>query len=71
MPSRLASVAVAITATCTLILATAASPLVAEDAALVRARALLDKVPLVDGHNDLPWTLREGSASDLTRIDLR
>jgi membrane dipeptidase len=65
MRRSLASVAVA------LALATAASPLIAEDAALVRARALLDKVPLVDGHNDLPWTLREGSASDLTRIDLR
>jgi hypothetical protein len=35
------------------------APLFAEDAALVRARALLDGVGLVDGHNDLPWTLRE------------
>jgi membrane dipeptidase len=51
-------------------LATAASPLVAEDAALVRARALLEKVPLIDGHNDLPWTLREAAGSDPSRIDL-
>ena len=54
-----------------LAVATAASPLVAEDAALVRARALLDKVPLIDGHNDLPWTLREEAGSDLSLVDLR
>jgi membrane dipeptidase len=52
-------------------LSTASSPLLAEDAALVRARALLERVPLVDGHNDLPWTLRENFASDLTKVDLR
>ena len=28
-------------------------------------------MPLVDGHNDLPWTLRETFASDLSRVDLR
>jgi membrane dipeptidase len=48
-----------------------ARALVAEDAALTRARALLDKVPLIDTHNDLPWTLRERFASDLSRVDLR
>jgi membrane dipeptidase len=46
-------------------------PLLAEDAALVRARALLERVPLVDGHNDLPWTLRETFGGDLSRVDLR
>jgi len=46
-------------------------PLFAEDAALVRARALLDRIGLVDGHNDLPWTLREKFGSDLSRVDLR
>ena len=54
-----------------LALSTAVSPIVAEDAALARARALLEKVPLVDTHNDLPWTLREVFASDLSRVDLR
>jgi membrane dipeptidase len=49
----------------------AAAPLAADDAALVRARALLDRVGLVDGHNDLPWTLRETFAGDLSRVDLR
>ena len=47
------------------------APLAAEDAAVVRARALLDRVGLVDGHNDLPWTLREKFGSDLARVDLR
>src|SRR4029079_8150260 len=46
-------------------------PLFAEDVALVRARALLDRVGLVDGHNDLPWTLRETFESELSRVDLR
>ncbi len=30
-----------------------------EDAALRRARALLRRAPLIDGHNDLAWTIRE------------
>jgi membrane dipeptidase len=49
----------------------AAASLAAEDAALSRARALLERVPLVDGHNDLPGTLRETFGSDLARVDLR
>ena len=49
-----------------------ATPLLAaEDAALLKARALLDRVGLVDGHNDLPWTLRESFGSDLSKVDLR
>jgi membrane dipeptidase len=48
-----------------------ASPIIVQDATLARARALLEKVPLIDGHNDLPWTLREHFASDLSRVDLR
>ncbi|HUQ54132.1 dipeptidase [Lentzea sp.] len=42
-----------------------------------KARALLQRVPLVDGHNDLPWALRElgdGTSEDVystaARIDL-
>ena len=44
---------------------------------LERARALLQRVPLVDGHNDLPWALREfgdGTGEDVyttaAKIDL-
>jgi membrane dipeptidase len=34
------------------------------------ARDLLARTPLVDGHNDLPWQLREAGAQDLGRTDL-
>jgi membrane dipeptidase len=43
----------------------------AEDAALRHARALLRRVPLVDGHNDLPDQIREQVAGELGRFDLR
>lgn len=43
------------------------------DAALKHAKALLDKVPLVDGHNDLPWSIRESKEHpmDVDAYDLR
>ncbi len=48
------------------------------DGALARARALLDKVPLFDGHNDLPWVIRtdrdargDVKAYDLNRVHQR
>lgn len=31
------------------------------DAALERAKKILSSTPLIDGHNDLPWTLRSNS----------
>jgi membrane dipeptidase len=37
---------------------------------LGRARALLAEHPVVDGHNDLPWALREQVAYDLDRRDV-
>lgn len=37
---------------------------------LDRARALLDEHPLVDGHNDLMWELREQAGYDFDRIDV-
>ncbi|MBW8876257.1 MAG: dipeptidase [Acidobacteria bacterium] len=44
----------------------------APDPALVeRARRLLDRVPLVDGHNDLPWEYRKRVQNHLEKIDLR
>ncbi|KUL42583.1 membrane dipeptidase [Streptomyces sp. NRRL F-4489] len=39
-------------------------------AALDTARALLAAWPVVDGHNDLPWALREQVRYDLARRDL-
>ncbi len=34
------------------------------------ARDLLTRYPIVDGHNDLPWTLREAAPGDLDTVDL-
>jgi membrane dipeptidase len=43
-----------------------------DDALLERARALHRQAPLIDGHNDFPWALREKSANrDLSVLDLR
>jgi membrane dipeptidase len=42
-----------------------------DDAALIaRARALHKSVPLIDGHNDYPWELREKAQRDLERLDI-
>ena len=35
-----------------------------------RIRALLDRHPVVDGHNDLPWEARERVAYDWSRLDI-
>ncbi|MFD4139008.1 dipeptidase [Streptomyces sp. NPDC058572] len=37
---------------------------------LSRARELLAAYPVVDGHNDLPWALRERVRYDLDRMDI-
>ena len=37
---------------------------------LARARALLAAVPLIDGHNDLPWALRDAGCADFRGADL-
>jgi membrane dipeptidase len=37
---------------------------------LARARELLAQYPVVDGHNDLPWALRENVRYDLDRLDI-
>jgi membrane dipeptidase len=38
--------------------------------ALRAAHGLLRRHPLVDGHNDLPWKLRQRSGLDLSRVNL-
>jgi membrane dipeptidase len=50
-----------------------AAPPPAEDAALQRARRLLKQSILIDGHNDLPWAIREAKAApgDVEAYDLR
>ena len=36
-----------------------------------RARALQREVPLIDGHNDYPWALRQNADRDLDKLDIR
>ncbi|HEX8211138.1 MAG TPA: dipeptidase [Longimicrobium sp.] len=38
---------------------------------LARARRIHAQTPLVDGHNDLPWEIREKAGGDLARLDPR
>ena len=44
-----------------------------DDQFMARAKAVLRTTPLVDGHNDLPWRIREDTvhANDLDAYDLR
>ena len=37
---------------------------------LERARALHREVPLIDGHNDYPWALRQNADRDLDKLDI-
>ncbi|MER7708036.1 dipeptidase [Kitasatospora sp. NPDC097605] len=39
-------------------------------ALLERAKAVLRATPVVDGHNDLPWAMREQAGYDLDALDL-
>ena len=45
----------------------------ATDTALIRARRILKASPLIDGHNDLPWVIREDKRAprDVDAYDLR
>ena len=41
------------------------------DPFLTRALAVLAKHPVLDGHNDLPWAIRERAGGDVAAYDLR
>jgi membrane dipeptidase len=41
-----------------------------DSALLDRARTLHKKSPLIDGHNDYPWALREKAQRELDRLDI-
>jgi membrane dipeptidase len=41
------------------------------DAAMDRARRLLRDVPVIDGHNDYPWEVRQKAEFDLAKLDMR
>ena len=44
----------------------------AQNDLLARARALHTQVPLIDGHNDYPWALREHNVErDINKLDIR
>ena len=49
------------------------APLGAQDDAMERVRKLLTITPLFDGHNDLPWAIRQSEAApkDVAAYDLR
>jgi membrane dipeptidase len=49
---------------------TASASAPASEELLVRALALLAEHPVVDGHNDLPWALREQVGYDLAKRDI-
>jgi len=42
----------------------------ANGAALEQARTLLKSTPLIDGHNDLPWVIREANGGKVSAYDL-
>ena len=41
----------------------ASAPVAAQDTHLERARRVLSTTPLIDGHNDLPWAIRQSAAA--------
>jgi membrane dipeptidase len=47
------------------------APAQEDDPALRRAREILRRAPLVDGHNDTPWLVRETAGGDVAKYDLR
>jgi membrane dipeptidase len=49
---------------------THASTDVTPAAEIAAARDLLGRHPLIDGHNDLPWTMRVADELDLDTTDL-
>lgn len=52
---------------------TAATPVLAQtsDAAVdARVRQILRRTPLIDGHNDLPWAIRQSYGNDVHGVDL-
>jgi membrane dipeptidase len=47
-----------------------ALPAAAQDAGEARALSILERAPLIDGHNDLPWALRQRFGNDPHAVDL-
>ncbi len=60
----------AVLALCGVFALSAASQELPDAALIARARALLDEVPLIDGHNDIPWQYRQRVHNHLDQMDL-
>ena len=58
------------TALCVCAAFTAALPQSNDSALLERARGLLKQTPLIDGHNDYPWALREKAQRNFEKLDI-
>lgn len=41
-----------------------------DDEAMTRAKGILQTAPIVDGHNDLPWVIREKFGGDVEQYDI-
>jgi membrane dipeptidase len=68
----LTRIAVPLSAICAILVAmpTAHSQQAGQPALLERAHRILSRSPLIDGHNDYPWALREKAQRDLSRLDI-
>jgi membrane dipeptidase len=51
------------------LIAAATSP--QDDSLVARARRLLAATPVIDGHNDYPWEVRQKAGLDLAKLDMR
>src|SRR6478609_10479513 len=58
------------TVLCVSLALTTALPQSNDAALLERARALLKQTPLIDGHNDYPWALREKAQRNFEKLDI-
>jgi membrane dipeptidase len=54
----------------TLLLAALVQATPTDPVLLTRARALHEQTPIIDGHNDYPWELREKAQRDLDKLDM-
>lgn len=73
MGIRSAGRVAAVVAACAATAAWSVAPGAAQTAPPLRERAiaLMREIPLVDGHNDLPWSLRDAVGYDLDKMDVR
>ena len=58
------------TAVCVCLALTTTLPQSTDAKLFERARALLKQAPLIDGHNDYPWALREKAQRNLEKLDI-